>query len=677
MALDTNSGYDDIKSKINAAKAYIDLKGQYDAAKKRDGNSLEQSNSSTSTTVGNLKDQKKEFQRQIKSQFEELLDIAKITGNINVPKIPNGEIPNLANGLNLTQVTGGKGASTIAYLKRTMLKVINKIGPEVEKILLQESLSAIGCGQQQTYLTTSGLTGGLFIKVSSIDLKGILTVDPATNVGRTMYEKKPVQIGSYPFSLNRELYNRIQSSNPYSIDNGQLYIGRSGQPLFDIQYFDIHPITLQPGGWFKITLLNRANNVNKVIEFLSDYYKSIKIFEFVNIQAAIIDSICGAISIEADLGFSRNEDNTKFSILIQRILGLCFDNAREIDVSGISKLSQVDGIDESFFEFTDIDLRNINQTVTNIQNGVVELEDCENVKIPVNSAQLVDALNEMLFIDDDNDLENAANNLSNIFASNPNFNFGFGFDFSPTIKASFDFNFIKLIVDGFIRGLLSPKIILPIIVMIKAIKSQASMIFEPLTDQINSFVQFMKQFKKFTLQLISKIGAIFVRELFNIIKKDIFNLLQSIIRDLAKEKADKRIIMVLKLIQLLIVTASFIRDWRRCKSVVDEILQLLTIATTGWGAGIPLPLLFASALNDGYSEGRAFMSSIEEFQKLGIPTGAMPDGSPNLDILSKFGQMKAMAKEDAENGKVQVAIPSLAVPPWGATIPSSASGKKF
>jgi|688.fasta_scaffold32533_3 hypothetical protein len=649
MALDTNSGYDEIKSKINSAKAYNDLKGQYDGAKKRTGDSLEKSKSEVTTQVNQLKDQPKEFQRQIKSQFEELLDISKITG--------------------------GKGANTISYLKRILIKTINKIRPEIEKILLEESVNAIGCSQQQTYQATTGATG-VYIKVSSIDLRGSLKIDPATKVGRTMYEKLPVQVGIYPFSLNKELYTRIQSGNPYSVDNGQLYTGRSGQPLFDIQYFDVHPITLVPGGWFKVTLVNRANNINKVIEFLSDYYRSITITDFVNIQASIIDSICGAISIEGDFGIQRTDDATKLSIIIQRILGLCFDNAREIDVSGISKLSDVDGIDESFFEFTDIDLRNIEQTVTNIKNGVVEFQDCDNVKLPVNSAQLVDALNEMLFVEDETDLESSADNLTNVLTSNPRWP-GFGLAFSANIKASVDFNFIKLICDGLIRALLTPKIILPIIVMFKAIKSNLSMIFDAQTDEIQSYMDFIKKFKKFVTQLISKIGAIFVRELFNIIKKDIFNLLQAIIRDLAREKADKRIVMVLKLIQLLIVVASFIRDWRRCKSVIDEILQLLTIATTGWGQGIPLPLLFASGLCDGYSEARAFMGTIEEYQKIGIPTGAMPDGSPNLDILSRFGQMKAMAKEDAENGKVQVAIPPLAVPPWGVSLPSSANGKKF
>ena len=80
---------------------------------------------------------------------------------------------------------------------------------------------------------------------------------------------------------------------------------------------------------------------------------------------------------------------------------------------------------------------------------------------------------------------------------------------------------------------------------------------------------------------------------------------------------------------------------------------------------------------DGYSESRAFIGAIEEMQKLGIPTGTMPDGSPNLDVLKMLGQMKSMASEEAENGKVQIAIGALTMTPAGLTVPSSAFGKKM
>jgi len=125
------------------------------------------------------------------------------------------------------------------------------------------------------------------------------------------------------------------------------------------------------------------------------------------------------------------------------------------------------------------------------------------------------------------------------------------------------------------------------------------------------------------------------------------------------------------------VIAEFISDWRKCKSVIDEILWLLKIAGTGFGNSISLPILFGSQLLDGYSESRAFIGAIEEMQKLGIPTGPMPDGSPNLDILKIFGQMKAMSNEEAENGKVQIAIGALTNTQKRHTVPSSAYGKKL
>ena len=39
--------------------------------------------------------------------------------------------------------------------------------------------------------------------------------------------------------------------------------------------------------------------------------------------------------------------------------------------------------------------------------------------------------------------------------------------------------------------------------------------------------------------------------------------------------------------------------------------------------------------------------------------------------------MKAMAKEESENGKVQIAIGGLSITPAGITVPSSAFGKKM
>lgn len=632
MSLDLNFDYNSAKKKIEASKSYNDLKEQYNQVTKNAGNSFEQANDEVTESIDKIRQDSKKFQRQIKNQFEQLLDI--------------------------NNVTGGQGSNSIRYIKRLLLKTLKNIEPKIFEIVQDCSLKAIGCDQEQTYDPQI-----LYIKVTSIDLINLLKKDPASDDGKVLYEKYPINVQAYPFAMNKELYERIQSGNPYSTDNGQLYLGASTQPLFDIQYVDFDNFG-QTGPWFKITLQPRINNVNKVGTFLVDYYKSIKVVDFTNIMAYIMESLSGAISINANVGIVQADDTSKFLLIIQRILGLCFDNDREIDVSGIAKLAELDGIDNSFFEFTDIDLRNIDQRITNIKNGVVEFEECGNVKLPVNFQEILDSLNNLNFVED-RDLVDAADALTSTLTNNPAWK---GFAIEGNINAAVDLNFVKLIVQGLISSLLSPKVLLPIMILLKSLGNTV-------VDIIDTLVKFMKEFKEFVICIVSRVGAIFVEELFNLIKKDIKNLIQNIILDVAKEKLDKKIIIILKLIQLLILIAEFISDWRRCKSVIDEILWLLRILTSGWGGEIPLPLLFASQLMDGYSETRAFIGAIEEMQKLGIPTGAMPDGSPNLSILQMFGQMKAMANEESENGKVQIAIPPLTMTPSGLTIPASGFGK--
>jgi hypothetical protein len=633
MSLDLKFDYKKVKDKIEAKKAYKELKKDYDGLQKSAGDSFEKAKAGVTETIDKLKENKKKYQRDLKNQFEQLLDI--------------------------NNITGGKGSNSTRYIKRLLIQTIKNIEPKISEILNEEAINAIGCDQQQTFDPSE-----IWIKVGSIDIINLLKLDPNESPGKVLYEKLPIQVQTTPFSMNRELYQRIQSGQPYSVDNGQLYKGESGQDLFDIQF---EPEYLgQPGGWFKINLSNRLTGPNKVGEFLVDYYKSIKIIEFETIIPAILEALTKAISIQASVGITQAENASKFALLLQRILGLCFDNKKEIDVSGVAKIAELDGIDESFFEFTDLDLRNIQQEVDNILNGVVEYENCDYVKLPVDSIAILEALENLRFVPD-NDLVNSADAITTTLTNNPEWQ---GLAITGNIQAAVDFNFIKLIPQGIVTTLLSPKVLLPIFVMLKAIG-------QTILDEINNYVDFIKQFKKFFINIVSRIGAIFVQELFELIKKDIKNLIQQIILDLAKEKTDKRLIIILKLIQILLVVAQLISDWRKCKSVVDELLSLLQIATIGFGNEIPLPLLFGSRLLDGFSETRAFIGTIEGLQKIGIPTGALPDGSPNLGVLSIFSQLKAAANENAENGKLQVAIPPLTITPAGISLPSNAFGKSL
>jgi hypothetical protein len=629
-SLDISFDYNKIQKKLNATKSFTDIKSQYDDANKKAGSSFEKTKSQVSESLNSVKSQTKRYQKQVKNQFEQLLD--------------------------LSNTTGGNGSGSPKYIKKLLIRTIKNVQPRLRTIVIQDCLTALGCDQQQTYSTGTPV----YVKVGSIDLFNRLLINPQDEVGKVIYEKKSIQVGQIPFSMNRELYQLTQDNSTYT------HVGKSGQPLFDITYSNTNGDGVT-GGWFKVDLRDRLGPL-KVGEFMVDYYDTIRMAEDTDIIGSIMESLCGAISMKIDAGTSQVENASKSELILARILGLCFDSrGNEIDTSGIAKIPELDGVDDSFFEFTEIDLRNIDIRTQNIKKGVIQFEDCNNIDLPVNFNEIISALGQLNFYEG-SEFENAANNITDVLANNPAW-IGVGINVNPQVVV--DTNFIKLITHGMIGALITPKMILPIIVMYKALGNT-------LVDNIKSFVDFAKIFKKFFINLVSKVGAIFVEELFKLIKEDILKLVQQVIRDIAKERIVKKYAMILKLIALLLVIVGLITDYRKCKNLIDDIFALLNLLNIpGLSSGIPLPLLFASQLLDGYSESRAFIGAIEELQSLGIPTGAMPSGAPNFDLLGKFGQMKAMAMEDAENNKLQVAVGPLVVTPAFLTVPASSYGKKF
>jgi hypothetical protein len=648
-SIDNASDYVKIKDRINSIKTYNDLKIQYSQVKKRSGDSIEKSNSEVNRGLDEFKKNGvKNVKTEVKNQFEQLLEMLKISSS---------DYNNKSSNLN-----------TVSYLKSKLTLALKNIEPKVSQILNNEIIKAIGCDQQQTY--TQGQI--IYIKVKSIDLANLLKLDPESRAGKLLYEKNPIVIQDFPFSMNRQLYQRIQSpSNSYNDQYGQNYKGASGQDLFNIKFFENHPVTGVGGGWFGITLSNRDVSAVSVVEFINDYYKSIKLFDLHNVFAYIIDAMSGAISMNVNYSVSFLKDANFFEKMLLRILGLCFDNRQEIDVSGISKLGETGTIDDTFFQLNSIELREIDQRVTNIKNGVIQFLQCDNVSIPINPDAVLDALNNITLIDN-NVAINKPEEVTNALLNNSNIE-GLGID--AQLQFAVDWNFINSLTKGLIFSLFSPKVLLPIYTMFTALGKTG-------LELINSYEIFIKFFKSFVVNVVSKVNALLVEELFELLKKDIKNLIQQIILDVAKERANKKLVMILKLTNLLIAAAQLIDDWRKCKSVINEILRLLRAASTfissnGSSLKIPLPLLFAAELLDGFSESRAFLGVIEELEKIGVPTGPMPDGSPNLEVLSRFAQIKAVASEDAENNKIQVAIGSLAITPAGVTIPASAFGKKF
>ena len=652
MSLDLQQAKNQIQSKLNALMTYKEVSDAEKENIRNAGNSLSEVGNQFSSQLNKISEQKKSFLRNVPTSTDRLLDFLS--------------------------TTKGNGSDTFKFIKKRILEAAVKMEPKAKEIISKQTISVLGCSQEQTYPETS-----LYVPVKSVDINGNLFNSPESTIGKIFYEKENPSGsdefepfgGSVPFPVNKMLYERINNENvSFSSSYGKTYNGLSQQRLFDIEYTKTNDLGVT-GDFFKVTILDRESSptnpegfkLNKVGQFLTDYYSTIRLVDKVDFTSQLVNLINGAVSIKANVGFGELQTKSKFMLLLQRILGLCFDERSEIDVSGIAKLGELDGVDQSFFELTEVDLRFIDQTISNIQMGIVEFEDCDNVKLPVNADQLIDELIRFRNNSDNQTTEQSVSEIEKILDSiSENPEWKKLLPNSVSVKLTIDKDIIKKIPIALVSSILSPKVLLPIFVLLQVIEKGAtnkisSQLYNSgvtINNQINNIVgdsvDFIKKFTRFVIEVTSQVNEVFLETLFEILKRDIFILVTSIVQDILKSKGLKKTSKILKYMQIAYVVIQLFNDFKKCKSLMDEILLLLNMinSTAIPGSQIPLPLLALSDLLPGYSVERATINVIENLQKLGLPTGPLPDGSPN-QMVSFVKQLIQGSEDENDNRQVQ------------------------
>jgi hypothetical protein len=687
---DVSSDWAGIQSKVQSLSTYKEVSQNYKDLSSKAGDNLSESLNNSASQLNKIKDQQKRFQRNVPTSTDQLL--------------------------NLLGTTRGNGSSTLKYLRKKILEAAVKLEPKAKEIIIDETIKALGCSQEQTYegfklpsvnpieyIKQLDVSKGIYIPVNSIDFMSNLKIDPYSFVGKYFYEKPEPNVdsgvyvpygGFFKYPLNKMLNLRMDGANvnrTYSTEFGNFYNGSSEQKLFDISYTNTNEIGIS-GDYFRVYLLDRDGSDstaldtknNKVKQFLNDYYGTIKLIDPVNITGALLNYASNCVSIKAGLSYRELTNESKFDRIITRILGLCQDSRREIDVSGVAKIPELDGVDNSFFEFTDIELRQIDGRINNVQNGVVQFESCGDVKLPVNSDILLEELVKFRDNLSGNTPQQNVQQMENIidtFADNPNWK-----PLIPSgvkVDVEINKNIIKDIPKAVASGILTPKVLLPIFVMAAVIEQSAKNTINTLIQSANTSIQsantylqsgtttgqevnnivndgvdFLKKFKSFSIGVISRINSEFLKTLYEILKKDILNLLNVAITDISKSEQLKKYTIILRLVQLTIIVVQLIRDYRRCKSLIDDILNLLNLINSVFNKGnrIPTPLLFLTQALPGFSPERAQINVIEELQKLGMPTGPMPDGSPNMMNQFMGSMLKGSDKEESENGTIDATV---------------------
>ena len=708
MAEETPSeGHDKVRKKINVYKTAVDVNKKQKELKKK--------KKETNTTVDEYegkfkskiesytkktKDSQKQFKEAARNQLSQLIETFKMsasdgedpssnseTETIDVNKLkkeeaelekklkteqaktpkPDARIAEIKSQLseldkqigkaNFSQLKTDSAKNATEALRNTFIQTVNRTKERLQQVLFNETVSALGCSQEQNYETNKPL----YIKVSSIDVFGkTLQTDPNTSPGQYIYEVNPFNPKKRPYSFNRELYNRLQNpGKSYKEEYNVNFLGATNQELFNITYVkDPTPIGKPQlyGDYYKVELSPRVSG-EKVVDFLNDYLNSIDILNFNELYSNVLNLLTGSISIKLKTGEDDLRSQTEFEKILQRILGLCFDNKQEIDVSGSGKLDPLDQIDDSFFVLSPREMVEVENKVKNVLESVVQYRDCGTLSLPVNADANLGLLDK--FLNPDVNASNAdriAQDLLNEIAKNPEWKIRF-----PRLPDNLDdiinTEFLELIPIAITNSLLSPKHLFPLMVMAKALQNEY-------VDDIETLQDFLREFKRFIINLQSKISGIFVEELVKQIRKNIKDLMQSIVTQTTNELLNKKAKIILASINLALTLAAAIEDYRRCKSIIDELQKMLSLTAQIRGlAGNSVPTLinYLANLKPGMSPTSLLTRFIDKLEDAGVPTGDLPDGSPNLSLIIQQSFNQSLIDEIAENGKTDVTITGIEV----------------
>jgi hypothetical protein len=610
------------------------------------------SNSETETIdVSNLK---KEV-----GEKETLLAQAKKDNNQPNVELYQSQINDLnaqINKANFGQLKTDTAKNATEALRNTFIQTVNRTKERIQQVLTQETISALGCSQEQNYETNKSL----YIKVQSVDVFGkTLQTNPNTSPGKYIYEVKPFSPRQQPYSFNKELYNRLQNpGKSYKDEYNTNFLGVTAQELFNITYVK-DPIPVDKpqlyGDYYKVELSPRVSGV-KIVDFLNDYYNSIDILNFNELYSNVLNLLTGSISMKLKTGEDDLRKQTEFEKILQRILGLCFDNKQEIDVSGSGKLDALDQIDDSFFVLSPKEMVEVENKVKNVLENVVQYRDCGAISLPVNVDSNLSLLDK--FLNPDVNASNAdriAQDLLNEIAKNPDWKINF--PNLPDLSVTINTEFLNLIPIAITNSLLSPKHLFPLMVMSKALQKEY-------VDDIEDLQDFLREFKKFIINLQSKISAIFVEELVKQIRKNIKDLMQTIVQQTTNELLNKKAKIILASINLALTLAAAIEDYRRCKSIIDELQKMLSLTLqirSLAGNSVPPLINYLANLKPGMSPTSMLTRFVDKLEEAGVPTGDLPDGSPNLGLIIQQSFNQSLIDEIAENGKTDVTITGIEV----------------
>jgi hypothetical protein len=517
---------------------------------------------------------KKANKQQKTKIFQDLLDI--VEGFVGVNNIVESS-DSLTNKQKLKNIT-------LKSIDHTLKSTENVISGNVKKVLFTgEGI----CGSNPLMPVNS-----IQLKPTEFDFMNVLTVDPNTNSGKIVYEQDETLHNSGLIKMNTLLYDAF-------LGGTKGFVLKNEDELFNFDWNETNQ---------EYTFSNLTGSTNNIEEWITSYYSSI---EFLDISGVTKNAILMTLKGDGNEPPLFDKGWNDLNRLLAKICASCGNPNSNLNPSAASQFNENDEDITEYFDFDSTEGIDVDEEEARYKK-VLKFKDCNNYEVKMNpehfedfaytsqKKNINDAVNDVL-------LHSAGDAYEKSGQSQPLDNF----------HISIMNTFIANLPDALMGAVLSPKYILPISVIYKAV-----------TNTEETAKTLMQKLSKLFNQIITDLYWLFIEEFWRLIKVELLALLSKTAAKILKNKYSDYAMIIGILISLLTDILNETLD--NCEGLYSIISKTIDIALSGINGTPQIPglLLSISDLKGGYSTDLALINIIQRLEGIGVNTSTI-NGEPN------------------------------------------------
>ena len=489
---------------------------------------------------------------------------------------------------------------------------------------LQQSKNVIMDNVKKSLFAGDGICGtylkipknSVNIKPEEFDFMNVLTVDPQTNSGKIVYEGDN---DTGFLKMNQILYS--------GFTNSQTFTTKDNENLFSLSW---------NSSTQDYTFSNLTGGTESIEEFVTQYYSNI---EFLDISGVTKNAMLMTLQGDGNEPPLFDKGFNDLNRLLAKLCTSCGSPSTGLNPSTAEQFNENDEDSDSYFDFNNTEGIDLDDE-KNRYDKVLKFKDCGNYQIKTNPQHFEDFVYSKKNLNDsvsDALLHSAGETFEKSGQSQPLDNF----------HISLMNSFIANLPKSLVGAVLSPKYMLPIVILNKAT-----------TELELDSKEIMRRFSKMFTQIIRDLYWIFLEEFWRLAKVELLALLAKTAAKILKNQLIRYSLLISTLISLL--NKILAQNLDNCNSLYQVISDTIDAALSASFGGLPTPpfLLLMAAQKPGYSTDRAFMNITEKLQQSGVDIGTIYGESNNvLDLVKSI--VDGNDEELVKNGKVEVGVIGL------------------